>query len=156
MKESNEYENLVKFITSNMGSVWCKSDPTYGRKAYTLNIHSTEVDPFKLILDYFKKNTLPKLENCGTYHAIDNKGNWYYIGSDGQWSGMSSLEKYWKNEGRKEVLAELEADEQFEGDCIRDACMEEEKEDFEAYVREIVIDAFENNKDDIHNIVCGN
>jgi hypothetical protein len=118
-------------------------------------LKSWNVNPFQLILDYFKKKTLPKLANCGTYHAVDNKGNWHYIGSDGQWNSMQSLERYWKNEGRKEILAELEADEQFEGDCICDECMEEEKEDFKAYVREIVIDAFETNKDNIRTIVCG-
>lgn len=165
MKEKDEFEEFADWVTSHMGSVWKKTWKENDNALFELTLKSWNVNPFQLILDYFTEKDqrpayssdlyLPKLANCGIYYAVDNKGNWHYIDSDGQWNSMPSLVAYWKTEGRKELLAELEADERLEGDCICDECMEEEKEDFEAHVREIVIDAFETNKDNIRNIVCG-
>lgn len=75
-----------------------------------LNIWSRGVNPLKIICEkivFELKKEIPvglsKLDNCGTYHAVDNKGNWHYWNGT-SWCSMPNLAEYYKQKGWEQAI----------------------------------------------------
>jgi hypothetical protein len=107
------YDNLEDWIIGNP-TLNAEIERTFGMPTYTsytkVTLKTYYENPLKIICKKIKDELqkagpqgLGKLDNCGTYHAVDNKGNWHYWNGT-SWCSMPNLAEYYKQKGWEQAI----------------------------------------------------